>query len=100
MKEQSNEMPLRIHDLGDGKSHFNHNVVEGVDEDGNILFTYDQVAVNNPVTRDGIVVSLIREQYSMNDEVAILRQKDINLERFETYFDFVESCKLIADEYF
>lgn len=98
MKEQSNEMPIRIHDLGDGRSHFNYNITESVDEDGNALFKYDQVVVSNPATRDKIVVSLIREKFTLDDEIAMLRQKEQKPVEFQEYFDFVESRKVIADE--
>lgn len=42
------------------------------------------------------VVELIRERYSIDDEFAILRQRDTKKAEFEEYFEFCEQCKLIA----
>ena len=42
------------------------------------------------------IVSLIREKYTIDDELAILRQRDTKKAEFEEYFEFCEQCKLIA----
>lgn len=39
------------------------------------------------------VVALIRERYSADDELAILRQRDTKPEEFEQYFHYCEECK-------
>lgn len=39
------------------------------------------------------VIELIRERYSIDDELAILRQRDSKVEEFDTYNTFVEECK-------
>ena len=39
------------------------------------------------------IVSAIREKYSVDDELAILRQRDSKPEEFQEYFDFVEGVK-------
>lgn len=39
------------------------------------------------------VTALIRERYSINDELAILRQRDSKPEEFEKYNKFAEECK-------
>jgi hypothetical protein len=44
------------------------------------------------------IVSAIRERYSVDDELAILRQRDSKPEEFQEYFDFVESIKQNIDE--
>lgn len=44
------------------------------------------------------VVSLIREKYSVDDELAIQRQRDTKLEEFQAYFDYCEECKQRAKE--
>lgn len=36
---------------------------------------------------------LIREKYSINDEIAILRQRDTKTNEFNEYFEFVENIK-------
>jgi hypothetical protein len=45
-----------------------------------------------PTYKDKIV-SAIRTKYSVDDELAILRQKDSKPEEFQEYFDFVERIK-------
>lgn len=42
------------------------------------------------------VVDLIRQRYTIDDEFAILRQRDTKKAEFEEYFEFCEQCKLIA----
>ena len=38
----------------------------------------------------------IRERYSVDDELAILRQRDTRPEEFTVYFDYAERCKTVA----
>lgn len=40
--------------------------------------------------------SLIRAKYSINDEIAILRQRDSKTSEFNEYFEFVENVKQIV----
>lgn len=42
------------------------------------------------------VVELIRERYTIDDELAILRQRDTKKIEFDSYNVFVENCKKIA----
>lgn len=44
------------------------------------------------------VVELIRERYTIEDELAIQRQRDTKPEEFQAYFDYVEECKEQAKE--
>ena len=39
------------------------------------------------------VIALIRERYSSDDELAILRQQNRKPEEFKIYDDYCESCK-------
>lgn len=43
-----------------------------------------------------LVSRLIRERYSIDDEMAILRQKDTKPDEYETYNSFCEECKAKA----
>lgn len=43
-----------------------------------------------------LVSKLIRERYSVDDEMAILRQKEAKPEEWETYNTFCEECKARA----
>ena len=42
------------------------------------------------------VAELIRLHYSVDDELAILRQRDTKIEEFEEYNSYCENCKTIA----
>jgi len=39
------------------------------------------------------LIPLIRKRYSMDDELAIQRQKETKPVEFQAYFDYVELCK-------
>lgn len=39
------------------------------------------------------VVSLIREKYSIDEELAIQRQRDTKPDEFQEYFEYCEFCK-------
>lgn len=45
-----------------------------------------------------LVVEFIREKYSINDELAILRQRDTKPEEYDVYNTFCENCKSRAKE--
>ena len=40
-----------------------------------------------------LVSRLIRERYSVDDEMAILRQRDEKPDEYQAYFTFCENCK-------
>lgn len=44
------------------------------------------------------VVSLIREKYTIDEELSIQRQKESKPDEFEAYFNYCEACKLKAKE--
>ena len=44
------------------------------------------------------VNSLIRERYSLSDELALLRQRDVKSEEFKAYNDYAVECKAAARE--
>lgn len=39
------------------------------------------------------VVSLIRQRYSLDDELAIHRQREVKPNEWQVYFDYCEWCK-------
>lgn len=43
--------------------------------------------------QEALISEKIRKVYSVNDELAILRQRDEKPEEFEAYYAFVEECK-------
>lgn len=48
------------------------------------------------LTYEQLVVSKIRAVYDLNQELAILRQKDEKPEEYQAYYDFCEQCKAEA----
>ena len=49
---------------------------------------------------NSLIVKLIREKYSINDELAILRQANTKPEEFNEYNSYVEKCKAKAQSMF
>lgn len=94
MMQQSNEKPLKLHDLGDGRTHFNFNIEEVEDEE--LIYKYDQVTVSNPVTTFKIYTELLRQKYSLEEELMVVRNKK-SIDFYE-YQKFVELCKKLANE--
>lgn len=45
------------------------------------------------MTYEEQVVAKIRERYNINDELALLRQKDTKTAEFQAYYQYVEECK-------
>lgn len=43
--------------------------------------------------QEALISEKIRKVYSVNDELAILRQREEKPEEFEAYYAFVEECK-------
>ena len=50
------------------------------------------------MTYEERVQTLIREQYSIADELAILRQRDTKPDEFAAYFEYAEQCKTQAEK--
>jgi hypothetical protein len=63
-------------------------------------FEIKEIEVPEPTpyvpTYEQRVVQLIREKYSMDDELALQRQRDSKPEEFAEYNRFVEECKVLA----
>lgn len=61
-----------------------------------------EVKIPKPIpyipTYEEIVVQLIREKYTIDDELAILRQRDSKPEEFAEYNAYCEECKTKAKE--
>lgn len=50
------------------------------------------------ISYDQLVSDLIRAKYTVDQELAINRQRDTKPEEFQEYFDFCEQCKQKAHE--
>lgn len=99
MKAQFSSHQQPIAPCGRGKYYINMN--EQVTEktmDGitTTVYEYDQVLVEGEPTYPAVVECLIRERYSVSDELAIQRQKDTKPNDFEEYNTFCENCKAEA----
>lgn len=46
--------------------------------------------------KEQLIIDLIREKYTINQELAILRQRDSKPNAYEIYNNFVEGCKAQA----
>lgn len=61
-----------------------------------IPYTEEELKKNAEAKYKQTVEMLIREKYSINDELAILRQRDSKPEEFAEYNAYVEDCKARA----
>lgn len=52
----------------------------------------------NSINYEQLVVSKIRERYTVDQELAILRQRDTKPQEFAEYDAYVEQCKVEAKE--
>lgn|GEM_PF-1798403 len=65
-------------------------------EDRDAGFEFDTIVV--PALEKGpIVEAIVREKYSVSDEIAILRQRTTKKAEFNEYNDFAEAAKATAD---
>ena len=95
MKTNSDHRPPALLDLGDGSWHFNYNMreVERENEPGTgMVFEYDTVHVRDN-RYEAVVAAMIREKYTVDEELSIQRQRDEKSEEFREYFDYCEECK-------
>ena len=59
---------------------------------------YEDIQVIISYTKEQIIVSKIRDRYTIDQELAILRQRDTKPEEFAEYNTYVEQCKVEAKE--
>ena len=72
-------------------------VIEGDFVEEGIEQPIENEVVETPKkTYEQRVVELIRLRYSVDDELAILRQRETKTEEFEEYNSYCENCKTIA----
>lgn len=102
-------IPPKSEDLSSGKTRVLLDYTEVIrtdynhDEEGNIVgepisiteYEVLYIDVDNP-SYENIVEALIRQEYSISDEFAILRQASAKPEEFQRYNDYAEYCKTLA----
>lgn len=49
--------------------------------------------MNMEFTREQMIAALINAQYTVDDQIAILRQKDTKPEEYQAFFDFAKDVK-------
>lgn len=59
-------------------------------------FEFDTVIVPE-LTKPALVEALVRSQFSVSDELGLLRQRNSKKAEFNAYNDFVEAAKATAD---
>lgn len=82
-------------------SDFKHNYTDKYEtletfEDGSIRISF---ILYSFISYEELVIKLIRSEYSIDEEFAILRQRDSKPDEFETYNNFVEQCKTVAKQF-
>ena len=60
------------------------------------LYTAEQLAERKQQKYEDRVVELLRKKYSLNQELAILRQRNEKPEEYQAYHDYAEQCKATA----
>lgn len=61
-----------------------------------IPYTAEQLAERKQQKYEDRVVELLRKKYTLNQELAILRQRDEKPEEYQAYSDYAEQCKATA----
>ena len=65
--------------------------------DSYTIYKYNILDIDS-IDKRSIVSSLMKLKYSIDDELAIQRQRDSKPEEFDDYNAYAEECKIIADE--
>lgn len=63
-----------------------------------IPYTAEELAERKQQKYENRVVELLRQKYSLDQELAILRQRDDKIEEFTAYSSYAEECKLQAKQ--
>jgi hypothetical protein len=102
MKSNSNIRPETLFPLGNGKWHYNYNVVEGTrtDPDRNTSpsFDYDTAGIVGEPNYAKIVTAIISERYSKDDELALTNKgiEDSANADYVAYREWVNEIKTMV----
>lgn len=61
-----------------------------------IPYTAEELVERKQQKYEDRVVELLRKKYTLNQELAILRQRDEKPEEYQAYHDYAEQCKATA----
>lgn len=99
MKSLRNDCKVGIEQYDAKRSIVYYNNTEvSTSNDEQAQYESDYVLVATPVTYNNIVDALIREKYSINDEIAILRQAQTHVDEYKSYYNYIEHCKTTAKD--
>lgn len=63
-------------------------------EEKELYYEYEEFnLITENTSNKQLIIAKIRKRYSIDDELAILRQRDTKTAEFEEYFEFVEQIK-------
>lgn len=71
--------------------------IKNQDDEDITQYKAEYILVNS-LDKETIVNALIRRQYSLSEELAVLRQRDSKADEFAEYNTFAEKCKTIAND--
>ena len=102
MRVQSDKKPNSFV-LLQGKVHFNFNIKEKTikDENGESHITYEYESVTVPrISRDSLISAMIRNQYSADEETALINneRQGLGKDEYREYILFREEAKKTVDE--
>ena len=72
-------------------------ITKGQDDEDITQYKAEYILVPS-IDKETLTNALIRRQYSLSEELAILRQRDSKADEFTEYNTFAEECKKTADE--
>ena len=104
-KQLFDNRPEAIQDLGTGYYNIHFNIKEvqenEIDDNDNVIevtkYQADVMRVDD-ISYGGIVSAMIRNKYSLDQEFALQRQREIKSKEFFNYSSYCEQCKAIARE--
>ena len=64
-------------------------------------YKYEEIDISaDHASRESFIAGLIHTRYSVDDEISILRKKELKPQEFESYNTFAEECKVRVSELF
>ena len=79
--------------IADGKQIFNPSEEQILAAGWEEYIPEEEPIVEYQPTYEEKVVELIRERYTIDDEIAILRQKDFKQDEYDAWYTYCERCK-------
>lgn len=108
-KAKFGSVPPKTQKLTDGKYRVylnaekltEKNIIKREDSDTEEVEEYDvylcdEFDMDKEPTYESLIEALIRQRYSVSDELAIMRQRDEKPEEFAAYNTYAEECKSLA----